>query len=221
MLSPLPRHSDWRSCLAHPFSRISLPRKGRRVGLCIGIFEACSAFTRVTACTLAPSPYFVTRFTRRLQPFRYLHDCSGCFRLEHFAGWGFHPLEKRRLCTAHTQSGRSSNFKPDTQIGFLAAQLLIYGRRPLCLRPHHPLGENFLQYRARHLVQICRSRTATCRDGRPALPHTCPLIRSRVSRVQIQGSRPSIPVGCAALCSRSTPPTSPDWSASRSWQAGR
>ncbi len=30
---------------------------------------------------------------RRLQPFRYLHDCSGCFRLEHFAGWGSHPLE--------------------------------------------------------------------------------------------------------------------------------
>ena len=30
---------------------------------------------------------------RRLQPFRYLHSCSGCFRLEHFAGWGFHPLE--------------------------------------------------------------------------------------------------------------------------------
>ncbi len=30
---------------------------------------------------------------RRLQPFRYLHDCSGYFRLEHFAGWGLHPLE--------------------------------------------------------------------------------------------------------------------------------
>src|ERR1700735_4890715 len=51
-------------------SRISLPRKGRRVGLRIVLFEACSAFTRVTACTLALSPirdthsegfsYFVT-----------------------------------------------------------------------------------------------------------------------------------------------------------------
>src|SRR6202030_2850084 len=39
-----------------PPSRISLPRKGRRVGLRIVFFEACSAFTRVTACTLAPSP---------------------------------------------------------------------------------------------------------------------------------------------------------------------
>ena len=46
--------------LIHP-SRISLPRKGCRVGLCIVLFEDCSAFTRVTACTLALSPYFVTR----------------------------------------------------------------------------------------------------------------------------------------------------------------
>jgi hypothetical protein len=37
-------------------SRISLPRKGCRVGLRIVRFEACPAFTRVTACTLALSP---------------------------------------------------------------------------------------------------------------------------------------------------------------------
>jgi hypothetical protein len=37
-------------------SRISLPRKGRRVGLHIVLFEACSAFTRVAACTLARLP---------------------------------------------------------------------------------------------------------------------------------------------------------------------
>src|SRR3984893_8624704 len=36
--------------------RISLPRKGCRVGLHIGIFEACSAFTHVAARTLARSP---------------------------------------------------------------------------------------------------------------------------------------------------------------------
>src|ERR1700680_3630466 len=82
MLSPLPRRSHWRYCVAHPSSGVSLPRYGSRVGPRIGLFEACSAFTRVTACTLALSPYFVTRFTRRLQPLRYLHDCSGCFRLE-------------------------------------------------------------------------------------------------------------------------------------------
>ena len=62
MLSPLPRHSDGRSCFAHPFRRISLPRKGHRVGLCIGLFEASSAFTRVTACTLVLPPEFVARY---------------------------------------------------------------------------------------------------------------------------------------------------------------
>jgi hypothetical protein len=30
---------------------------------------------------------------RRLQPSRYLHDCSDCFRLERIAGWALHPLE--------------------------------------------------------------------------------------------------------------------------------
>src|SRR6266851_1840008 len=45
-------------------SRVSLPRYGSRVGLCIVLFEACSAFTRVTACTLALSPYIVTRYPK-------------------------------------------------------------------------------------------------------------------------------------------------------------
>src|SRR4051794_27610420 len=56
MLSPLPPRSDWRHCFAPPASHISLPREGGRVGLRIGIFEVCSAFTHVTACTLALSP---------------------------------------------------------------------------------------------------------------------------------------------------------------------
>jgi len=37
-------------------SRINLPRKGYRVGLRIDLFEACSAFTHIAACTLALSP---------------------------------------------------------------------------------------------------------------------------------------------------------------------
>ena len=77
--------------LAHLTRRISLPRYGGRVGLHIDLFEACSAFTRVAACTLAQSP--IVTANRRLQPFRYLHDCSDCFRLERFAGWASHPLE--------------------------------------------------------------------------------------------------------------------------------
>src|SRR6266849_5479245 len=41
---------------AHSPSHFSLPRYGSRVGLHIVLFEACSAFTRVAACTLALSP---------------------------------------------------------------------------------------------------------------------------------------------------------------------
>src|ERR1700680_1425199 len=91
MLPPVPRCSGWAySSLISP-SRISLPRYGGRVGLHIDLFEACSAFTRVAACTLARSPIVTTN--RRLQPFRYLHDCSDRFRLERNAGWVSHPLE--------------------------------------------------------------------------------------------------------------------------------
>src|SRR3989337_1817462 len=88
--------------LIHP-SRVSLPRKGCRVGLRIVLFEACSAFTRVTACTLARSPirdplsegfsHFVTSMTAPVAS-----GWSGC-RV------GFSPTGKRRLITAHTQSG--------------------------------------------------------------------------------------------------------------------
>src|SRR2546421_713756 len=53
-----------RHCFAQFPSRVNLPRKGHRVGLRIVLFEACSAFTRVTACTLALSPYFVTRYPK-------------------------------------------------------------------------------------------------------------------------------------------------------------
>jgi hypothetical protein len=64
MLPPLPRCSGWAwSSLISP-NRVSLPRKGRRVGLHIVLFEVCSALTRVTACTLARSPYFVTRYPK-------------------------------------------------------------------------------------------------------------------------------------------------------------
>src|ERR1700756_1742939 len=98
-------------------SRISLPRKGCRVGLRIVLFEDCSAFTRVTACTLALSPirdtlsegfsYFVTSIAAPAA-----------------SGWsirrvGFAPTGKRRLVTAHTQIGHS--------------QFAAKGRRPWLL----------------------------------------------------------------------------------------
>ena len=91
---------------AHFPSRISLPRSRSRVGLRIVLFEACSAFTHVTACTLARSP-IRDSLHQRLQPFRYLHSCSGCFRLERLPGGAFTHWEKRRLTTAHPRTGHS------------------------------------------------------------------------------------------------------------------
>src|SRR6266436_3870588 len=56
MPPPVPRCGSWAySSLISP-SYFSLPRYGSRVGLHIDLFEACSAFTRVAACTLALSP---------------------------------------------------------------------------------------------------------------------------------------------------------------------
>ena len=87
-----------------PPGRISLPRYGRRVGLHVVLFEACSAFTRVAACTLALSPirdtliegfsHFVASMTAPIA-----------------SGWsgrrvGLAPTGKRRLCTAHANCGR-------------------------------------------------------------------------------------------------------------------
>jgi len=84
----------------HPSSDVSLPRYGFRVGLCIDLFEACSAFTHVTARTLALPP-IRGMLIRRLQTFRHLHACSGCFRLERLPGgpcthWKAPPLHGAR-----------------------------------------------------------------------------------------------------------------------------
>ena len=58
--------------------------------------------SRLAARTLAPSPK-CDLLHRRLQPFRHLHDCSGCFRLERFAGWDLHPLESAAFHGAHVK----------------------------------------------------------------------------------------------------------------------
>src|SRR6516165_3057288 len=68
----------------------------------------------VAACTLARSP--IVAANRRLQPFRYLHDCSDCFRLERIAGWGLHPLESaalaRRTPRSAVQAHRADQWVP-------------------------------------------------------------------------------------------------------------
>src|SRR5450631_4020158 len=70
-------------------------------------YKACSAFTRVAACTLAPSPirdtliegfsHFVTSMTAPIAS-----SWSGC-RV------GLAPTGKRRLCTAHAINRRQPN----------------------------------------------------------------------------------------------------------------
>src|ERR1700682_5436680 len=98
-----PGCSSWAySSLISP-SYFSLPRYGSRVGLHIDLFEACSAFARVAACTLALSPirdtliegfsHFVTSMTAPIAS-----GWSGC-RV------GLAPTGKRRLVTAHTRNG--------------------------------------------------------------------------------------------------------------------
>src|SRR4030081_2768316 len=107
------RHYPGRTAPLTSPSRISLPRKGRRVGLRIVLFEACSAFTRVAACTLARSPirdplsegfsHFVASMTAPVA-----------------SGWsdcrvGLAPTGKRRLFTAHTLSRHAA--KPTSPSG--------------------------------------------------------------------------------------------------------
>src|SRR6478736_6781309 len=147
MLSPLPRRSGWAYRFAHSPSRISLPRKGRRVGLRIVLFEACSTFTRVTACTLALSPirdthsegfsYFVTSIAAPAA-----------------SGWsvcrvGLAPTGKRRLVTAHTLSGlgqrRRLNTLPrrDQQSFMFLSGHRAYtanGGEPYCEKPSNEDG---------------------------------------------------------------------------------
>ena len=92
MLPPLPRCGGWASSSLVSPSRVSLPRYDGQVGPHIFLFEVCSAFTCVAACTLALPPirdtlsegfsHFVTSMTAPV--------ASGG---SEFAGWGLHPLE--------------------------------------------------------------------------------------------------------------------------------
>ena len=73
-------------------SPISLPRMGGRVGLCNVLFEDCSAFTRVTACTLAGSSK-MTRYIRGFSHFVTSMTAPIASGWSKIAGWDSHPLE--------------------------------------------------------------------------------------------------------------------------------
>src|SRR5258708_21482336 len=107
MLSPLLRGSGWADGFPRYPSRISLPRYGSQVGLRIVLFEACSAFTRVTACTLALSPI------RDTLPEGFSHFVSST-AAPVASGWsgcrvGLTPTGKLRLATAHSPRRHSGD----------------------------------------------------------------------------------------------------------------
>jgi len=71
-----------------------------QVGACNCCFGACSAFTHVTACTLAESPS--DPFHRKLRQLRCLRRRFDCYRMERTSfRAGVSPAEVQRLFTAH------------------------------------------------------------------------------------------------------------------------
>jgi Glycosyl transferase family 2 len=96
--------------------RVSLPRFHYRVGLHIVLFEVCSAFTRVAACTTR-----TITVCRDRDPKASDTSSPPCLLRSlpagAVAGWGLHPLEKRRLVTAHVEGGYSHQISARLPIG--------------------------------------------------------------------------------------------------------
>ena len=85
--------ADPLSAVAISSNGYGLPQKPDGSASAMSLFEACSVFTRVSACMVARSPK-VTRYTRVLQQICYLLHRSGCFRpSDRLAGRDSHPLE--------------------------------------------------------------------------------------------------------------------------------
>ena len=113
------------ACSAHFTRRISLPRIGGQVDLCNILFEACSAFTRVTACTLAGSSK-MTRYIRGSSHFVTSMTAPIASGRSTIAGRDSHPLENaayaRRTPTIAADKERLyRNYVrfPEVQIGIL------------------------------------------------------------------------------------------------------
>src|SRR5208282_6457409 len=135
-----------------------------RVGLHIDLFEDCSAFTRVAACTLARSPirdplsegfrHFVTSM-----PAPVASGWSGC-RV------GLAPTGKRRLVTAHPHSGHL----PDVQ--------------RVCRPPAADAGGG-----DRRLPRAGTESQESSRSGTLARPSRAPAARTRGCAPANEGAR--------------------------------
>ena len=95
MPSPLPRQVRW-SCSLVYLHRRRPSLCNSQVGSCNYFFGACSAFTHVTACTLAES--LNDPFHRKLRQLRCLRCRFDCYRVERTSSRaGVAPAEVQRL----------------------------------------------------------------------------------------------------------------------------
>ena len=120
MLSPLPRRSVWAYCFAHfaqPCQPSPIWRSGRPAhrpfrGL-LGVHSRYGLHTRAVTV-------YRDSLIRRLQPLRFLHSCSGCFRLERLPGgacthWKappFHGARHEQTCKYDTCVANNSSPVP-------------------------------------------------------------------------------------------------------------
>jgi hypothetical protein len=106
MLSPLPRRSDWRrtSLISSVVSAFPERVIGSACASSFSRIAQCSHY--ITACTLAGSP-LVIRYIEGFSHFVTSMTAPITSGWSDIAGWDLHPLEKRRLFTAHTRSRHS------------------------------------------------------------------------------------------------------------------
>ncbi len=115
MLSPLPRHSDWRctSLVSPTVSAFPIRVYGSACASSFSRIAQCSHY--ITACTLAGSP-IVIRYIEGFSHFVASMTAPITSGWSDFAGWDLHPLEQRRLCTAHTLKSHSGFYKAECHL---------------------------------------------------------------------------------------------------------
>jgi hypothetical protein len=159
--SPLPacrRQYPGRSdgiCSLVPFHSLRPSPKPGRVGSCISLFEACSAFTHVTACTLAKSPS--DSLHRRLQQLRCLRRCFDCYRVERTSSrTGLTPAVDHHL-------SRRTRFADYSGVANVCATTLL-----LSVPYRHERTKGRLSPRRAGLLAVRRPRE--CSSETPTLP---------------------------------------------------
>jgi len=127
------------------FSRndLSLPRIDWQVGPHITLFEACSAFTHVAACILAKSPS--DPLHRRLQPLRYLHDCSGCFRREQKSPGGIRTRRKGATFSWRTTNSSDHVLLQATRVPVYSGMKLLSEKLVYCFKSITFFDRRFLE----------------------------------------------------------------------------